>query len=770
LKKQAGVRKQQSDEQEGIVLVAKNRVREGVWILLLAISAYLLVALSTYHSSDPGWSTSGAGGMIVNAGGRVGAWVADVFISLFGYVAYILPVLLASSGWFILFKKAGEEEGAADSHQLWRIGGFILSLLSACALLDFYQSFYDKNYLVHFGGIFGYFIDMHLIGLLNVDGTGLILIAFFLIGVTLCTGWSWISICKIFLNVILKFFKKISRTSSRLHYKYLAWRDRGRDKKRVIKTAEAEMLSKPLAPSIEHEIALKVQDNKLISNDNFVKHKEIKAKPGQLPPLSLLDEPEQQNLKKYSPADLESLSREIEQHLTDFGVEATVVGVHPGPVITRFELRLAPGLKVSKISSLVKDLARSLSVSSVRIVEVIPGKSVIGLELPNIDREIVRLKKLFSTPSYQEAFSPLTLTLGKDISGYPVVVDLGKMPHVLIAGTTGSGKSMCINAMLFSILFKATPEQVRLIMVDPKMLELSIYDGLPHLLTPVVTDMREATNAFRWCIAEMERRYQLLASVGVRNLAGFNQKVKEASDKGEPLLNTVVKPLEAEAPPELETMPNIIIVVDELADLMMVTGYKVEELITRIAQKARAVGIHMILATQRPSVDVITGLIKANIPTRISFRVSSRIDSRTILDQAGAEQLLGYGDMLYLPPGTSHPIRVHGGYVADDEVHRVVKYLKAQGEPDYHEEILENPVETTNGEPGEEAEQDPLYDEAIAIVTESRRASISYVQRRLKIGYNRAARMLEDMESAGVVTEMGVNGSREVLAPPPVSD
>ncbi|MCP5160436.1 MAG: DNA translocase FtsK 4TM domain-containing protein [Hahellaceae bacterium] len=499
---------------------------------------------------------------------------------------------------------------------------------------------------------------------------------------------------------------------------------------------------------------------------------------GPLPPITLLDPPDKSKKTGYSKEALEYLSRLLEEKLADFGISAEVVEVNPGPVITRFEIQPAPGVKVSRISNLVKDLARSLAVLSVRVVEVIPGKSVVGIEIPNEEREIVRFSEVLGSKEYEECDSPIALALGNDIAGNPVVVNLAKMPHLLVAGTTGSGKSVGVNAMLLSMLFKATPEEVRLIMVDPKMLELSIYDGIPHLLTPVVTDMKDAANALRWSVAEMERRYRLMASMGVRNIAGFNRKVKDAEERGEPIRDPLWVPHEAlnntEADrPFLGTLPFIVVVVDEFADMMMIVGKKVEELIARIAQKARAAGIHLILATQRPSVDVITGLIKANVPTRISFQVSSKIDSRTILDQGGAEQLLGHGDMLYLPPGSGNPVRVHGAFVSDDEVHRVVSDWKRRGEPDYLDEILTggdtvDPYMAAMGDGGSgDSEQDALYDEAVAFVTETRRASISAVQRKLKIGYNRAANLVEAMEAAGVVSSPGHNGNREVIAPSP---
>ncbi|MGH8402325.1 MAG: DNA translocase FtsK, partial [Gammaproteobacteria bacterium] len=499
----------------------------------------------------------------------------------------------------------------------------------------------------------------------------------------------------------------------------------------------------------------------------------------ELPPLALLDNPPPK-VDGYSEAALEALSRQVELKLRDFGIEAQVVAVNPGPVVTRFELQPAPGVKVSQITNLSKDLARGLSAISVRVVEVIPGKSVVGLEIPNESRALVTLGEILKSSEYDESRSPLTLALGKDIGGNPVVADLERMPHLLIAGTTGSGKSVALNAMILSLLYKATTEHTRLIMIDPKMLELSVYEGIPHLLTPVVTDMKEAANALRWCVAEMERRYRLMAAVSVRNLAGYNRKVKEAIDTGKPIPDPLLKAeqqneLSDSEIPHLAPLPSIVVVVDELADLMIVVGKKVEELITRLAQKARASGIHLVLATQRPSVDVITGLIKANIPARIAFQVSARVDSRTILDQQGAESLLGHGDMLFLPPGTPVPMRVHGAFVSDQEVHAIVAHLKRKGAPRYMDEILHGPLEPLpgipgfgdTGEGGADVESDPLYDQAVRIVTESRRASISGVQRRLKIGYNRAARMIEQMESAGIVGSLQTNGMREVLVAPP---
>ncbi|MEI7839422.1 MAG: DNA translocase FtsK 4TM domain-containing protein [Methylococcaceae bacterium] len=523
------------------------------------------------------------------------------------------------------------------------------------------------------------------------------------------------------------------------------------------------------------KVAEKVTEQKVVKKPA---EKKLKAsqypQKNKLPTLDLLDEIDTQ-VVGYSTEDLENMSRLVEDILADFNVTVTVVGFHPGPVITRFELQLAAGVKVSRISSLSKDLARSLSVTSVRIVEIIPGKPVVGLEIPNQKREMVTLRELFKSVAFEKSKSMLTLAMGKDIAGIPICADLGKMPHALVAGTTGSGKSVAINTMILSLLYKATPEQVRLIMIDPKMLELSVYEGIPHLLTPVVTDMKEASNALRWAVGEMERRYKVMSKMGVRNLAGFNQVIEDAAERGETIRDPMfqmINPLEDDEDfPMLSTLPSIVIVIDELADMMMIVGKKVEELIARLAQKARAAGIHLILATQRPSVDVLTGLIKANVPTRISFQVSSRIDSRTILDQGGAETLLGNGDMLFLPSGTSIPIRAHGAFVDDHEVHRVVEFLKQTGPTNYLKEILQESADSSDNFGGGNtygggSDSDPLYDEAVRFVTESRKASISSVQRRFKVGYNRAASMIEEMENSGVVSAAENNGTRVVLAPP----
>ncbi len=747
----------------------RQRMREGIFWISIACAVFLLISLFTYHPSDPSWSSTGLGDKVANWGGRIGSWLSDIFLSLLGVVAYIFPFLMVLSSW-INIKEHREEMPKRPKEWLFKLMGWLLMIGSSCGLASFYLQ--AKSHLpAAAGGMVGDILSSGMSLLLNKTGSTLLFITVLLCGITLVTGLSWLGL--------------IDRVGE---YVYQLWQYVRRERERpVIKSAELELkaepkLSKPkpiqeepvveraLPPVIMKPVAPKVEParEKKKVEKNIV-DPTIQLEPGGLPPLNLLNPSSPMADKAFTTISFEELSQLVEQRLSDFGVEAKVVAVHPGPVITRFELDLAPGIKVSKITGLAKDIARSLSTISVRVVEVIPGKSVIGLEIPNENREMVMLREILESQRYQQSRSPVSLALGKDISGNPMVVDLTKMPHLLVAGTTGSGKSVSLNAMLLSMLFKATPEQLRLILIDPKMLELSVYDGIPHLLTPVITDMKDAANALRWCVAEMDKRYRLMAALGVRNIAGYNQKVTDAIKQGQPLsLPTSLVVDEASAKAHLEPLPVIVVVADELADMMMVVGKKVEELIARIAQKARAAGIHLIIATQRPSVDVITGLIKANIPTRIAFQVSSRIDSRTILDQQGAEQLLGHGDMLYLPPGAGVPVRVHGVYVADEEVHRVVAAWRSSGQPDYLYEVTEEGGGVGNQGEGQSGEQDPLYDEAVRIVTESRRASISLVQRRLRIGYNRAARMMEEMENAGVVSSMDDNGSREVLVGAPV--
>jgi len=602
----------------------------------------------------------------------------------------------------------------------------------------------------------------------------LLLLALFLSGFSLFTGLSWVSIMDSTGYWTLWLGGRLASSARRFsEYRQTRLAKRQREvQSKVARRRKKERVAPRIEPMVvppEHSVRAQ--------KERQVPLFDLPTDASGLPPLGLLDEPPKSR-HTISHAALEAMSRQVELKLRDFGIEVEVVAVHPGPVITRFELQPAPGVKANRITNLARDLARSLSTTSVRIVEVIPGKSVIGLEIPNEERELVCLSEIVKSAAYDRDPSPLSLALGKDIGGQPVVVDLGQMPHLLVAGTTGSGKSVAINAMVLSLLYKAKASDVRLIMIDPKMLELSVYEGIPHLLAPVVTDMNQASSALRWCVAEMERRYQLMSTLGVRNIAGYNRKLKEAADKGETLRDPFFTPTEENPQaPELEKLPLIVVVVDELADLMMTTGKKVEQLIARLAQKARASGVHLILATQRPSVDVITGLIKANIPSRIAFQVSAKVDSRTVIDQMGAETLLGHGDMLYLGPGTSLLSRVHGAFVSDQEVHRVVNHLRKQGKPAYLDGILDGPEEAPGGFmtgalPGvnSDGESDPLYDQAVHIVTDTRRASISGVQRRLKIGYNRAARMLEQMEESGVVGPLQSNGGREVLAPPPPAE
>jgi S-DNA-T family DNA segregation ATPase FtsK/SpoIIIE len=756
---------QNKPERRPLAIQMGHRIREGILLVTVAVAVFLLVSFSTYHSVDPGWSSTGEGPKVLNWGGRAGSFLADVFLSIFGYIAFLFPLMLVFGAW-VGAQPRGEDLPRKYIDLIFKCLGFLLIILSTCGLVTLCFKEFHPHLPTSAGGILGDVVGLSLIQVFNPKGAALFLFTAFLCGVTFFTGFSWLGLMDAIGWQVIKvftFYRSEKRAELLSHAKAaiepILTRMESKTKKLpAIVTPRVEPKVVVEAPRVQKQF--KLSDKKLPSS--------VVIKDGMLPPYSLLDQPAPAEGKSFSTAKLEELSQLVEKRLLDFGVEVKVVAVHPGPVITRFELELAAGIKVSKISGLSKDIARSLSVSSVRIVEVIPGKAVIGLELPNEYREAVCLREILESARYEQTKSPVSLVLGKDIAGFPVVVDLAKMPHLLVAGTTGSGKSVSINAMILSMLFKATPEQLRLIFIDPKMLELSIYEGIPHLLTPVITDMKDAANALRWCVAEMDKRYKLMAAMGVRNLASYNQKIIDANKQGSPIPAPNWMADAAGQIPNLETLPVIVVVADELADMMMVVGKKVEDLIARIAQKARAAGIHLILATQRPSVDVITGLIKANIPTRISFQVSSRIDSRTILDQQGAEQLLGNGDMLYLPPGTGIPVRVHGAFVADEEVHRVVAAWQTYGKPVYLEEVTEGVEAAAAGGDGEGGELDPLYDQALKVVTETRRASISLVQRKLKIGYNRAATIMESMEAAGVVSSMDHSGSREVLAPPPV--
>ncbi len=785
-------------------LQVNRRLREGALILLSSFAIYLFIALVTSSDADPAWSHTGLGNEVHNAAGLTGAWFSDILLSAFGYMAYLFPMALIFAG-FVVYRENPQQ----GSPLIWTMRGIgmLLALTASCGLTSLHITKTIQAMTMSSGGLLGAVVKAGTVAYLNPVGGSVILLALFLIGITLFTGLSWFDLMqdagqKSLLAVqqegpLRPLLEKAFHKAKQM--KLPTWEDfpslgqegPAEQKPLIAKKAAPERdplllqddfdepfptmrLAKKLKPKVEKTVVEEpVALKRILPKRTPAKEAVVEAPSSasfhnhELPSLSLLEMAEKKTRQGFSSAQLQELSRLVETRLLEFGVEAKVVGVHPGPVITRFELDLAAGIKVNKITSLAKDLARSLSVVSVRVVEVIPGKSVVGLEIPNAHRELVRLKEVLEDPIYQQSMSPLTLALGKDISGRPVAVDLAKMPHLLVAGTTGSGKSVGINAMLLSILYKSSPEDIRMILIDPKMLELAVYDHIPHLLTPVVTDMKDAANALRWCVAEMERRYQVMAAIGVRNLAGYNQKVEDAIKSKNPILDPLWHPNSTEKPEPLEKLPFIVVVVDEFADMIMVVGKKVEELIARIAQKARAAGIHLILATQRPSVDVITGLIKANVPTRIAFQVSSRIDSRTILDQSGAEQLLGHGDMLYLPPGVGVPHRIHGAFVSDDEVHKVVNQLRKLGKPTYIESVVQSTVSAFSSEEGD---IDELYDQAIAVVTEARKASISLVQRRLKIGYNRAARLIEQMEAQGVVSQVQSNGTREVLAPPPVVD
>ena len=758
----------------GSVTVMQRVLREVAIIVLLTLVVYLLACLVSYSPNDPAGSfATSHTGKPHNIGGRIGAYLADLTFWLFGYLAYAFPLLLLAVGWAV-FRERDRESGSALEPALRLVGGVAFFIAGGGLAYLHYRG--QSDLPEGAGGILGKAIGNPLWHGFSFPVATLFLLALFLIAVTLATGLSWFKLMDVIGRGVYLAFGWLGTSAKKVEDVRVARAARvEREEVRKVDTVR-QARREPL--KIEPTLAPIEKSKRAESEQQIPLFSGIAS--SDLPPLSLLDEPQQQ-VKGYSEETLDALSRQVEFKLKDFRIDAQVVSAHPGPVITRFELQPAPGIKGSQISNLDKDIARGLSVTSVRVVDVIPGKSVIGLEIPNVNREIVYLSEILKSEKYDSTKSPLALALGKDISGRPVVTDLAKMPHLLVAGTTGSGKSVAVNAMVLSLLYKATPREVNLVMIDPKMLELSVYEGIPHLLERVVTDMKEAANALRWCVGEMERRYKLLSIFGVRNLAGFNKKVKDEEAKGRPLSDPffVSKPefphLVAQP---LEPLPHIVIIIDEFADMMMIVGKKVEELIARLAQKARAAGVHMILATQRPSVDVITGLIKANIPTRIAFQVSSKIDSRTILDQSGAETLLGHGDMLYLPPGTATPERVHGAFVSDEEVHKVVAHLRHQGGP-IHCPGMFNDVQSLGdgrviGETGlpEDSEEDEddideLYDKAVAIVTESRRASISGVQRRLKIGYNRAARLIEMMEAQGIVSPPQHNGNREVLAPPP---
>ncbi len=847
-------------------LTGVQRLLEAGLLFFTVFAMFMMLALFSFDPADPGWAQTGYQTQVRNLGGAVGAYLSDLFLNLFGLIAYSLPFVIAVVGW-LLFQRFHELMKLDYLTLGLKLIGFFMFYLGVTSLASMN---FDDIFYFSAGGILGDVLSNTLLPYFSFVGSTLLFLLFTCAGFVLLTGFSWIkfvdAVGQYAIVAVLWLINtpKLIKTHFGTHEENSVSDGLGNVKSRLVKNkasvkeeklatltpesnpadsdnlpsgifAQTAVVEIPEPLSIEKEqepsvikaapksepfIDISELMNELsVGNvQEHVSEKEITAafakvdKPdvaddlqfletitmlpptitndnGQInlvgvektfagmPSIDLLDRPDKAK-NPINQDELDIVSRLVEAKLLDFGVQAQVVSVYPGPVITRFELDLAPGVKVNKITSLSKDLARALSAISVRVVEVIPGKSVIGLELPNKHREIVYLSEVIGCPAFEESQSPLAMVLGKDIAGDPVVVDLGKMPHLLVAGTTGSGKSVGVNTMIVSLLYKSTPEDVRMIMIDPKMLELSVYEGIPHLLSEVVTDMKDAANALRWCVGEMERRYKVMSAVGVRNLKGYNKKVLEAIAAGEPLIDPTWQPNDGmdQTPPMLEKLPSIVVIVDEFADMMMIVGKKVEELIARIAQKARAAGIHLILATQRPSVDVITGLIKANIPTRMAFQVSSGLNSRTILDQQGAEQLLGMGDMLYLPPGTGVPTRVHGAFVDDHEVHAVVKDWKSRGEPNYVDEILSGEHEQDILLPGEQAEGsaaeevDALYDEAVNFVTEKRRVSISSVQRQFRIGYNRSARIVEQMELQGVVSTPGNNGAREVLAPPPVRD
>ncbi|TCJ20187.1 DNA translocase FtsK [Parasulfuritortus cantonensis] len=732
-------------------------LREAWWILVVGMALFLVLILGSYDKADPGWSSTGSAETIANTGGAFGAWLADLMLYLLGASAWWWVALALYLVWWG-YRRIGEPDSEHRHGLFVTLAGFLVMLLASSGLEAMRLHSLAAALPLAPGGVLGGGIADLVQGTLGFEGGTITLLLFWGIGFSLFTGWSWIGIAEILGGGLEWAFLRA------LH----AWQAR-RDRKLGLEARserEEALARERQRREKERPIHIELPKQEIVKSKRAEQERQAflfrDTPDAQLPPLHLLDEAAAQ-AAKVDQAGLEVTSRLIERKLLEFGVEVKVLAAYPGPVITRYEIEPASGVKGVQVTNLAKDLARSLSVVSIRVVETIPGKACMALELPNSQRQTVRLSEILGAKVYAEMHSPLTMALGKDISGNPVVADLAKMPHVMVAGTTGSGKSVAINAMILSLVYKSSPQDVRMILVDPKMLELSTYEGIPHLLAPVVTDMRLAATALNWCVAEMDKRYKLMSATGVRNIVGFNQKLKEAEKAGNPLTNPFS--ITPDNPERLEPLPYIVVVIDELADLMMVAGKKVEELIARLAQKARAAGIHLILATQRPSVDVITGLIKANIPTRIAFQVSSRIDSRTILDQQGAESLLGMGDMLYLPPGHGVPNRVHGAFVSDDEVHRVTAWLKEMAPPNYIDAVTAEPEEAdTEGGAGTDAEADPLYDEAVAIVLRTRRASISAVQRHLRIGYNRAARLIEAMEQAGLVSPMQSNGNREVLA------
>jgi S-DNA-T family DNA segregation ATPase FtsK/SpoIIIE len=746
--------------------LASVPLRKQLWLFAGAVLWLLaMLALVTHSSADAGFSTSGNGQAIANKAGLVGAWAADFALFMLGHSVWWLP-LVAARAWLTFLARELRGPGTAPLHKAVFWVGLAMLMAASCALEATRLYRFETSLPGHAGGVLGYALGPLSVKWLGFAGSGVFWIALLVTGMSLSLRFSW-----------LRLAEQVGSAIDRLRQRREVQRELAEDVRlgQAALREREEVVAVERVETLEHfPVVIEKPMVEVPKSDRIAKERQkplfAELSDTKLPQVDLLDAPGSRQETVTSDS-LEMTSRLIEKKLKDFGVEVRVVAASPGPVITRYEIEPATGVKGAQVVNLAKDLARSLSLVSIRVVETIPGKTTMALELPNAKRQTIRLAEILGSTVYNDAHSMLTIGLGKDIVGAPVVIDLAKTPHALVAGTTGSGKSVGINAMILSLLYKAEARDVRLILIDPKMLELSVYEGIPHLLCPVVTDMKQAANALNWCVGEMERRYKLMSKLGVRQLSGYNKKIDDAAAKGEHIGNPFSLP--PEQPEPLERLPQIVVVIDELADLMMVVGKKIEELIARLAQKARASGVHLILATQRPSVDVITGLIKANIPTRIAFQVSSKIDSRTILDQMGAEALLGMGDMLYLsaPAQITTPMRVHGAYVSDDEVHRVVEYLKAQGEPNYIEGILEGGVLDGDAEGGEaapgsaDAESDPMYDQAVAIVLQHKRASISLVQRHLRIGYNRAARLLEQMEKSGLVSAMATNGNRDLLVP-----
>ncbi len=768
-------KRKQIKPEDGVVSPRVKELGSEIVVFFSAfVALYALLSLLTYTPTDPAWSNSVSPDQAVNNwGGQFGAKSSDRLLQGFGYMSFLVPIMILVLGVKFYLGRHDNEEPSYLKRVLIATG-FLITVMGGCGIENLHFNHFSDSKEFVAGGYLGDWLNGSLVGMFGQIGSTLLMVTLFLTGITIFSGLSWIGLMDSIGEKIFQLIETIQERREQKEDREIGAKARIVRQDAVTEFKEKVRVAPKITPKaspakVTQESGRREREKQTTLFETFQSGSDV------LPALSLLDPPEPQDVG-YSDDELQGLSTLLVKKLADFNVPIEVISVHQGPVITRFEIDPAPGIKAATITGLARDLARALATVSVRVVENIPGKSYIGIEIPNESREIVRLIEGLSSSEFEDLSSPLALVLGKDISGKTVIVDLAKMPHVLIAGTTGSGKSVCINALILSLIYKATAQQVRMIMVDPKMLELSVYEGIPHLLAPVVTDMSEAANALRWCIVEMERRYKLMSELGVRNLAGYNRKVKIAEDSGTPILDPMVR--EGDIGEPLQELPCLVVIIDELADLMMSVGKKVEELITRLAQKGRASGVHLVLATQRPSVDVITGLLKANIPTRVAFQVSSKVDSRTIIDQMGAEMLLGHGDMLYLPPGTSLPERVHGSFVSDKEVHKVVNSLKGQGEPEYDESILSAPKEVNDALPtafrddavNSDPENDPLYDQAVEFVTRSRRASISSVQRHLRVGYNRAARMIETMEAAGVITPAEDNGRREVLAPPPMED